>query len=106
MAAPKKSSKKAAPKKKAAKKTAVKKASARKAKSAKKAAPKKMAFKMASPKSESVELVEVEECKCKQKKPNGNFFCFKLVQGRWVQASGLGFPTKEVCEAALCGKES
>lgn len=41
-------------------------------------------------------------CKCIQKKANGNFFCFRLVQGRWVQSSAIPFPTKELCEEANC----
>ncbi len=40
-------------------------------------------------------------CRCKQKS-NGKFYCFRLMHGRWVQVSGIPFPTKEVCEASLC----
>jgi hypothetical protein len=42
------------------------------------------------------------DCMCKQKKPNGNFFCFRLIQGRWVQSSAVAFPTRELCEEANC----
>jgi hypothetical protein len=41
-------------------------------------------------------------CKCIQKKANGNFFCFRLVQGRWIQSSAIPFPTQELCEEANC----
>ena len=41
-------------------------------------------------------------CLCMQKKPNGKFYCYKLIQGRWVQSSGISFPTKEICEDACC----
>ena len=94
-------SKKAA-KKTTAKKTARKKSSGKKA--AKKAAPKKITLKRAAPKPATEEEPVEKDCMCKQKKAGGNFFGFRLVQGRWVQASGIGFPTKEVCEAALCGE--
>jgi len=43
-----------------------------------------------------------EDCMCKQKKPNGKFFSFRLVQGRWVQSSAVPFPTQELCEEANC----
>ena len=42
------------------------------------------------------------DCKCKQKRPNGKFFCFRLEQGRWVQSSFVPFPTQELCEEANC----
>ncbi len=92
MAATKKASKKVTKQKKVAKKPT------------KRAATKKVALKRPAPSLATAETPVETDCKCKQKKPNGNFFCFRLVQGRWVQASGIGFPTKEVCEAALCGE--
>ena len=52
----------------------------------------------------ATETAATKDCMCKQTKPNGNFFCFRLIDGQWVQASGIGFPTKEVCEAAACGE--
>jgi hypothetical protein len=42
------------------------------------------------------------DCMCMQKRPNGKFYSFRLEQGRWVQSSGIPFPTKEVCEDACC----
>lgn len=96
MAATKKASKKAT-KKKAAKKSPAKKTT-------KRAAPRKMALKRSASQPEIIEVPAKTDCMCKQKKPNGNFFCFRLIQGKWIQASGIGFPTKEVCEAALCGE--
>jgi hypothetical protein len=42
------------------------------------------------------------KCKCIQKRANGNFFCFRLVQGRWIQSSAIPFPTQELCEEANC----
>ena len=42
------------------------------------------------------------DCMCKQKRPNGKYFCFRLIQGRWVQSSAVPFPTKELCEEANC----
>ena len=42
------------------------------------------------------------DCVCVQKKPNGKFYNFKLQEGRWVQASAIPFPTKEICEDACC----
>ena len=54
------------------------------------------------PKSEIEETPTTGDCMCKQKKPNGKFFCFKLVQGRWVQSSAVPFPTKGLCEEVNC----
>lgn len=90
----KKSSKKAAKvtaKKSKAKKAATKKSSSKKA-SSKKSRP--------GPITSASPLLS--DCKCKQKKPNGKFFCFRLEQGRWVQSSFVPFPTKEACEEAMC----
>ncbi len=42
------------------------------------------------------------DCMCIQKKPGGKFYNFKLQEGRWVQASAIPFPTKELCEDACC----
>jgi hypothetical protein len=97
MAVSKKAAKKTTAKNKAAKKSSAKK-------STKKAAPKKITLKRSAPKTATAEEPVEKDCICKQKKVGGNFFGFRLVQGRWVQASGIGFPTKEVCEAALCGE--
>lgn len=41
-------------------------------------------------------------CKCMQKKPGGKYYCFKLVQGRWIQSSAIPFVTKEFCEEICC----
>jgi hypothetical protein len=86
----------------AAKKTAAKKSTSKK--TVKKAAPKKIPLKKSVPEPAAAEAPVKSDCMCKQKRPNGNFFCFRLIQGRWIQASGIGFPTKEVCEAASCGE--
>src|SRR5688500_20244631 len=80
--------KKVAPKKKTAKKSTAKKAN-------KRTVPKKAALKRSAPTTATAEEPVNIDCKCKQKKPGGNFFCFRLVQGRWVQASGIGFPRSE-----------
>lgn len=96
MAAKKTSSKKAAPAKASQKKTTQKKAAPKKRKSAK-AIPKKII-----PQFEPEEIATSADCKCKQKRPNGKYFCFRLVQGRWVQSSAVPFPTQELCEDANC----
>ena len=96
MAVPKKTTKKTTAKKKAATKSPRKKAP-------KRAATKKVTLRRPAEPA-ATEAPAQGDCMCKQKRPNGNFFCFRLVQGRWVQASGIGFPTKEVCEAASCGE--
>ena len=84
--------KKTAPKKVKAKKTGTKKSTA------KKAIPK-----------EIVIPVDIEEtppptgdCMCRQKRPHGKFFFFRLLQGRWVQSSTTSFSTKELCEKVNC----
>ena len=97
MAVSKKTTKKTTAKKKAATKSPGKKTT-------KRAAPKKITLKKPAPEPATIDAPVKSDCMCKQKRPNGNFFCFRLVQGRWVQASGIGFPTKEVCEAASCGE--
>ena len=90
--------------KKAAKKTTAKKKAAKKSSSTnttKRTAPKKSgAKKTAQPQATEA---AVKDCMCKQKKSGGNFFCFRLIEGKWIQASDIGFPSKEVCEAATCG---
>jgi hypothetical protein len=106
-----------AQKKSPAKKTTAKKASKKKSGPGKvkakpkkvKAKPKKVGAKLkkAIPKEIVLEIVREEisvsaDCKCKQKKRNGKFFCFRLVQGRWIQSSAVPFPTKELCEEANC----
>ena len=48
------------------------------------------------------EIPDDVDCICMQKKPNGKFYNFKLQEGRWVQASAIPFPTKEICEDACC----
>jgi hypothetical protein len=42
-------------------------------------------------------------CRCKQKS-NGNFYCYEFRQGRWVQASGVPYFTKEECEDDCCAE--
>ena len=72
----------------------------------KKAVSKKIKIKKATPKKAifpgDTEDQITGDCKCKQKRPNGSFFCFRLEQGRWVQASAVPFPTQELCEEANC----
>ncbi|MEP6927146.1 MAG: hypothetical protein ABI834_05890, partial [Ginsengibacter sp.] len=48
------------------------------------------------------EVLVSGDCMCKQKRVKGKFFCFRLVQGRWVQSSAVPFPTKELCEEVNC----
>jgi hypothetical protein len=54
------------------------------------------------PQSAIEETPASADCMCKQKRRNGKFFCFRLVQGRWIQSSAVPFPTKELCEEANC----
>ena len=114
-------SKKIAPKRTNSKKPASKKVKPGKAASKKTAPQKKLLKKVKSTKAkrekpqklaqESIELIQPEteeefpetgDCMCRQKKPNGKFFCFRLIQGRWVQSSVVPFPTKELCEEVCC----
>lgn len=97
----KKSSKaaKTSAKKRATKKTATKS----KVKSkVKRAATKRTPSKKSMPGMTTSARPVPSDCKCKQKKPNGKFFCFRLEQGRWVQSSFVPFATKESCEEVMC----
>jgi hypothetical protein len=96
MASKKPSSKKPTSTKASPKKTTRKKVVPKKTKSAK-AIPKKII-----PQIEPEEVAISGDCRCKQKRPNGKYFCFRLVQGRWVQSSAVPFPTQELCEEANC----
>ena len=98
--------KKSVAKKINAKKSAVKKPASKKV-AVKKAAPKKTKLKKPMPKSIMPDdafdgIPDDVDCICIQKKPNGKFYNFKLQEGRWVQASAIPFPTKEICEDACC----
>ena len=93
------------------KKTAVKKSASKKSAPAEKTKPKKEEPKKlpletisveAVPESATDDFPETGDCTCRQKKPNGKFYCFKLIQGRWVQSSVISFPTKELCEEVCC----
>lgn len=98
MALKKSPPKKAAPKKAIPKKTAAKKTAPKKVKiKSKKTAAKKMILQSAIE-----ETPTSGDCMCKQKRPDGNYFCFRLEQGRWVQSSFIPFPTQELCEEANC----
>jgi hypothetical protein len=88
--------KKIAPKRAASKKSIPKKNASKKTKS-KEAIPKTII-----PQSATEETPASGDCMCKQKRPNGKYFCFRLVQGRWVQSSAVPFPTQELCEEACC----
>jgi len=91
--------KKSAPKKSLVKKAVPGKAAAKKsAKRKTKAKLKKAAPKIIIPQ----EFPDNVDCICIQKKPNGKFYNFKLQEGRWVQASAIPFPSKEICEDACC----
>ncbi|MEP6948192.1 MAG: hypothetical protein ABI863_02910 [Ginsengibacter sp.] len=98
MAIKKSSPKKASPKKAIQKKAALKKAAPVKAKTK----PEKETQKEIIPASTIEETPAPGDCMCRQKRPNGKFFSFSLVQGRWVQSSAVPFPTKELCEEANC----
>lgn len=113
---PKKAATKTSPAKKSApkkvnKKGSVKKRVVKKA-AEKQQAPKKSFTKKPAPPAEEVvtglpdtlgdAAPASSTCKCKQKKPNGKFFCYKLVQGRWIQSSAIPFPTKQLCEDTCC----
>ncbi len=91
---------------KAAKKTPSKKSKAKKSKAkktgTKKTGTKKTSLKKSKPGPVTSASPLSSDCKCKQKKPKGKFFCFRLEQGRWVQSSFIPFPTKEACEEAMC----
>jgi hypothetical protein len=92
MAVSRKAPKKSSGTKKAAKKSASKKGT--KATQAKTKVP--QAIKKKEP---------AKDCICKQRTEGvGNFFCFRLIDGEWAQASDIGFPSKETCEAATCGE--
>lgn len=93
--------KKAAPKKIASKKTIPKKAASKKP-TPKKTKPKKVILKEIVSVSAMVETPISGDCMCKQKKPNGKYFSFRLEQGRWVQSSAVPFSTKELCEEVNC----
>ena len=98
MASKESPAKKTAAKKSIPKKAASKKTVSRKAKTASK---KSIAGKII-PSMAIGETQTSGDCMCRQKKPNGNFFCFSLIQGRWVQSSWVPFPTQELCEEANC----
>ena len=53
---------------------------------------------------ESIDEEETEfspgDCMCMEQ--DGDFYCFKLKQGRWIQWSVIPYPTKKICEAACC----
>ena len=93
--AKKTAAKKAAPKKVATKKTAAKKTKG-------KAKLKKPIPKSIIPTNGFDGIPDDVDCMCMQKKPGGKFYNFKLQEGRWVQASAIPFPTKEICEDACC----
>ena len=92
--------KKSLAKKAAPKKVAVKKATSKKAK--RKTKLKKTIPESIMPTNAFDEIPDDVDCICMQKKPNGKFYNFKLQEGRWVQASAIPFPTKEICEDACC----
>ena len=110
--------KKSAPKKATLKKATPKKATSPEASShTKKTAPKKVKAKKAGTKKstskkaipkEIIISAEIDEtpppgdCMCRQKRPHGKFFFFRLLQGRWVQSSTTSFSTKELCEKVNC----
>ena len=35
-------------------------------------------------------------------KIDGEYYCFRLQQGRWIQWSVISYPTKKMCEAVCC----
>jgi len=39
--------------------------------------------------------------KCMQDDDDGKFYCYKKIQGRWVQCDGIPYDTQEECEKAL-----
>jgi hypothetical protein len=92
--------KKSAPKKASSKKAIPKKAPIKKTGPAK--AKSKKAIPKGIPQNAIEETSTPGDCMCKQKRPNGQFFCFRLEQGRWVQSSAVSFPTRELCEEANC----
>lgn len=106
MAVKKTAPKKAAPKKSILKKAGPKKTALKKVKPGK-ASTLKTKPGRANPK-EIIPQIAMEEtpasgdCMCKQKRPDGQYYCFRLEQGRWVQSSGVPFPTQELCEEANC----
>ena len=92
--------KKSAAKKIGAKKSPSKKVVAKKAKSKTKSAA--SIPKAIMPSDAFDGIPDNVDCICMQKNPNGKFYNFKLQEGRWVQASAIPFPTKEICEDACC----
>jgi hypothetical protein len=104
MATKKSASKKSVSKKAAGKKSSqsmatTKKSAAKKSRPNKtKAKVKKAVLKIIMP----TDIPDAVNCMCMQKRPNGKFYNFRLQEGRWVQASAIPFPTKEICEDACC----
>lgn len=99
-AAKKSTTKKAPAKKVARKNVAVKKAAPKKVKT--RATLKNTILKSIMPADAFEGIPDDVDCMCTQKKPGGKFYNFKLQEGRWVQASAIPFPTKELCEDSCC----
>ena len=98
-ASKKSASKKAVGKKSSRSKGATKKSASKKSRPKKtKAKVKKAVLKIIMPN----DIPDDVDCMCMQKRPNGKFYNFRLQEGRWVQASAIPFPTKEICEDACC----
>ena len=55
---------------------------------------------------ESIDEEETEslskDCMCIEQ--DGDYYCFKLKQGRWIQWSVVPYATKKMCEALCCNK--
>lgn len=100
MATKKTTSKKSPAKKVSPKKVTAKKTAAKKLQPA--AKPNKPISKSIMPSDAFDGIPDDVDCICVQKKPNGKFYNFRLQEGRWVQASAIPFPTKEICEDACC----
>ncbi|WP_207497148.1 hypothetical protein [Aridibaculum aurantiacum] len=39
--------------------------------------------------------------KCQQDEDDGKYYCYRRVQGRWVQCNGVPYDTPQECEEAL-----
>ncbi len=88
--------------KKVVKRTASKKPASKKTKTKPKAKPVQPILKNIISFNTFEDIPEDVDCVCIQKKPKGKFYNFRLQEGRWVQASAIPFPTKEICEEACC----
>ena len=49
---------------------------------------------------EETEFSSTTNCRCQE--IDGEYYCFRLKQGGWIQWSVIPYPTKKMCEAICC----